>query len=280
MVPPGDHRRQPHRRPGVARHAGPGHHRLLQRTDVQGAGTTVGNRRAALEHLVGSGEDLGAGQHHRLVQRLDELEEELVHGHRPGQPGAERLDHVVGDGVGAVHQLLGEPLYPLVEDRGAERHHGGRQDGQAEYLAVPGPGFVTEAQDDQQVDGQHHGRQPGDGQQPDQDAVRRGQQAGKEAAATPTGTSTVPPAAMAQGWTGHLHQQASPTTTRPSSMAATAPAANTAGAGGPCQEPSGSGGRRRPGPSHGHRPAHHRGRVAHPARAEPGPQAEGHRRPA
>ena len=136
------------------------------------------------------------------------------------------LHHVVGHGVGAVDQALRELLGPLVEDGCTQRHDGGGHDGQPQHLPVGRSRVMAEAQDDQQVDGQ---RPPPTGRSPSAASTSTRSDLpsspGTVDAATPSGTRSVAPAAMAQAWSGHFTRTDSPTTTRPNSTVATAPPA-------------------------------------------------------
>ncbi len=93
---PLDERRQPDRRPGGARHAGPRHDGALPRRHDRATRAQIGHRRRPLEDLTRSGVDLGAGEAHRLAERLGQLQQQLVHGDGAGEPAAEGPQHLVG----------------------------------------------------------------------------------------------------------------------------------------------------------------------------------------
>ena len=91
---------------------------------------------------------LGAIQVHRLLQRLRELEQELVERQRAREPAAERADHLVGRVLLAVHPAVRVVLEPLAgrhpEQRGGRR----TRDRQSEHAALATVERPTERGDD------------------------------------------------------------------------------------------------------------------------------------
>ena len=90
-----------------------------------GGGLAVGHAGGQLEVPVLPRPHLRRHQHHRLAQALDELQQQLVHRDRPGEPLAERAQQLVGREALAVHQPVGALGQPApsweVEERRQRR---------------------------------------------------------------------------------------------------------------------------------------------------------------
>ena len=68
----------------------------LLRPDCDGRGLAVGHAGHQLETAVLSRPNLGRLQHHALAQALGELQQQLVHRDRTGEPLAERSQQLIG----------------------------------------------------------------------------------------------------------------------------------------------------------------------------------------
>ena len=127
---------QPHGCPGVAGHARPGNDRPLPGRDHDRPWPGIRDRRCPLQHVPGASEHLGTGQAHGLAQRLGQLQQQLIHRDRPGQPAAEGSQHFIGRLPGAEDEP-GSPVDEPVPGRdvpdGRDR---GREHRQPEHLAV------------------------------------------------------------------------------------------------------------------------------------------------
>ena len=172
---PSSTRGQPDRGPGVPGNPGPGHDSALPVRHHDRPRSGVGHRGDAFQHVSLTGVDLGAGQRHGLAQRLGELQQQLVHGDRPGQPRAEGAQGLVGRLLGPVDEAGGRRDQPVpgrqVPDRGDRRG----QHREPEDLAVGGVARpAADAEHDHQVDGRDHGGEPRDRQHLDQDPAAVG----------------------------------------------------------------------------------------------------------
>ena len=127
-----------------------------------GGGLAVGDAGGQLEVPVLSRPHLGRHEHHRLAQALDELEQQLVHRDRAGEPLAERAQRLVGRDPLAVD----EPVGPLGEPAAGRQVEQRRQPGGDHRQQQQRPFVVgrraAEAEDDDDVDGDDERRQPGD----------------------------------------------------------------------------------------------------------------------
>ena len=134
LVVPLEHQaRHPHPHPRRPRDAGTGHDRLLFCTEPELGGPAVGNRHGALEASTGRPRpDLGTIERHRLLQRLRELEEQLVERERPRQPGAEGAEHLVRSVPFAVHAASREVGESLARRHPQQRGKCRREHGEAE----------------------------------------------------------------------------------------------------------------------------------------------------
>ncbi len=102
-----DDRRHPHRGPRVARDAGARDDRALVGRHVDRALAHVGHRDHEVQDLAVAGVDLGRGQRQRLAQRLDQLQQQLVHGDGARQAAAEGAHDLVGRLARAVGEAGG-----------------------------------------------------------------------------------------------------------------------------------------------------------------------------
>ena len=153
--------RQPDGQPGPATDARPGHYRCLRRVDGQPGRPAVGHGRGQLQQPVRAGPDLGRLQGHRLVERLGQLQQQLVQRDGPGQPCPEGAQGLVRRRALAVHQPvggLGEPLAGRVVQQRADGRGGHRQQQQGALALAR---HLAEAEHDQQVDGHDQAAQPG-----------------------------------------------------------------------------------------------------------------------
>ena len=155
----GQQRGEPHPDPRRTGHAGARDHRLLLGGDRQLGVAAVGHRHRALDRAARAGPHLGAVQVHRLLQRLGELEQQLVERQRAREAAPERADHLVGRVLLAVHPPVRVVLEPLAcrdpEQRGGRR----AGDRQSEHAALAAVERATERGDDRE---RHQGDERGE----------------------------------------------------------------------------------------------------------------------
>ncbi len=199
MFPAGQQRGEPDRGPGAAGHPGPGDHGALPLPDDQRPAPGIRHRDGPLQHLPAPGVHLGAGQGHRLAQRLGQLQQQLVHGHRPRQPAAERAEHLVGRFPGPVDEPGGRGHQPVPGRQVADRGHRGGEHGQAEHLPVRvAAGLLAEPEHDDQVDtGDHRRVNPASESRCTSSRPACGPSWGRSRRPARAGTATVAPAATA-----------------------------------------------------------------------------------
>ena len=150
-------RRQPDARPGRPRHPGPRHDRALPRRDHDGIRTEIRNARRALEDFAGPRVDLRALEVHGLAQRLSQLQQQLVHRDRPGQPAPEGAQDFVWRLTRAVDEAGGRLEEPFAHRHEDDRGHPGRNHGECEdFLVARGLWRMAETEYDDQVYGRDH----------------------------------------------------------------------------------------------------------------------------
>ena len=165
---------QPDGRPRGPRHAGAGDDRPLPWGHDDGPMAQVGNRGGALQDLARPGEDLGAGEAHRLAEGLGELQEQLVHRDGSGQPAPEGSQHLVGCLPRAVDEPRGGPEEALAHRHEDERRPPPRRPSRAPATSLSPRrlGRVPEAQHHDQVDGRDHDDEPEHRQDLDESPAR------------------------------------------------------------------------------------------------------------
>ena len=84
------------------------HDRELLGDSTSRRGPRIGHRDDALEHPVAPGPDLGGRELHAQLERLGQLQQQLVHRHRSRHAAAEGLDRFVGRTALAVHPTARE----------------------------------------------------------------------------------------------------------------------------------------------------------------------------
>ena len=130
---------------------------------VIGAALAMGDAGRQLVVPGLSGPHLGGLQHHRLAQALGELEEQLVHRDRAGQPLTERAQRLVGGDPLAVDETVGAFGQPAPSGQVEQRGESGGDHRQQQQRAFVIRRGAAEAEDDDDVDGDDERRQPGEG---------------------------------------------------------------------------------------------------------------------
>ena len=134
----GQQRREPDADPRRARDPGAGDHRLLLGRDRQLRVPAVGHRDRAFQRPARARPHLGAIEVHRLLQRLRQLQQQLVEGQGAGQAAAEGADHLVGGVLLAVDAAV-RVLLQALTGRHPEQCRGRRAgDRKAQHAAFAG----------------------------------------------------------------------------------------------------------------------------------------------
>ncbi len=142
---------QPHLRPRRTGHAGVRDDRLLLGRERDAPRAAVGHRHRTLEPADAARPHLGDLEVHRRLERLGELEQQLVEGERARQAAAERAEHFVGCvalAVDAPRRELGEPF--ACRDP-QQRGDSGREHREAEQRLLAAGRLVAEAEHDEEV---------------------------------------------------------------------------------------------------------------------------------
>ena len=166
-----EQRGEPDADPRRTGHAGARDHRLLLGGDRQLGVTAIGHRDRAFDRAARAGPHLGAVQVHRLLQRLRELEQQLVERQRAREPAPERADHLVRRVLLAVHAPVRVVLEPLARRDPEQR--GGRRAGdrQSEHAAFAAVERAAERGDDRERHQRDERGEPAEGDGVDQEAV-------------------------------------------------------------------------------------------------------------
>ena len=167
----GDEGRQPHPRPRRTRHAGARDDRLLLAAERDRCGALVGHGHGALESPGRARPHLGDVERHRLLERLGELEEELVERQRARQAAPERPQHLVGRVPFPVDPARRPLRQPLPRRHPEERGDRGGQHRETEQRPLPRVGRTAQAQHDEQVGRTDQPDEPGERDRVDEQAV-------------------------------------------------------------------------------------------------------------